>query len=207
MLIVLLLHTIYVVDFFWNEDWYLRTIDIAHDRFGFMLGWGSVTFLPSFYTLQVQYLARFHTRLDPLQDAAILALGLTGYAIFRSANWQRDYVRQHDGRDVTLWGTPAQVIRCTYRTEDGAAHHSLLLASGWWGVCRHTNYLADLMQAAAMCATCGATHLLPWSYFCFMMVLLNHRILRDEEKCLNKYGAKWVEYCKKVPYRLIPGVY
>lgn len=28
-------HAVYVVDFFWNEDWYLKTIDIAHEHFGF----------------------------------------------------------------------------------------------------------------------------------------------------------------------------
>ena len=31
MLIVIALHSLYVLDFFANEDWYLRTIDIAHD--------------------------------------------------------------------------------------------------------------------------------------------------------------------------------
>lgn len=32
MYLVLALHALYVVDFFYNEDWYLRTIDIAHDH-------------------------------------------------------------------------------------------------------------------------------------------------------------------------------
>lgn len=27
-------HLLYVLDFFYNEDWYLRTIDICHDHFG-----------------------------------------------------------------------------------------------------------------------------------------------------------------------------
>lgn len=40
MIIVNALHMLYVVDFFYNEDWYLRTIDIAHDHFGFYLAWG-----------------------------------------------------------------------------------------------------------------------------------------------------------------------
>lgn len=31
MILVIALHAIYVLDFFANEDWYLRTIDIAHD--------------------------------------------------------------------------------------------------------------------------------------------------------------------------------
>ena len=38
MWVVDALHVLYVVDFFWNEDWYLRTIDITHDHFGYYLG-------------------------------------------------------------------------------------------------------------------------------------------------------------------------
>lgn len=44
---------IYVLDFFWNEAWYLKTIDICHDHFGWYLGWGDCVWLPYLYTLQV----------------------------------------------------------------------------------------------------------------------------------------------------------
>lgn len=44
---------IYVLDFFWNEAWYLKTIDICHDHFGWYLGWGDCVWLPFLYTLQV----------------------------------------------------------------------------------------------------------------------------------------------------------
>lgn len=205
MIIVSMFHLIYVVDFFYNEDWYTRTIDISHDHFGFMLAWGDTTFLPCLYTLQTQYLARYPTYLSRTQSLAILAFGLTGYFIFRSANYQRDYVRARDGK-CNLWGKPVTFIRCKYSTSDGKEHNSLLLTSGWWGVSRHANYMADLMQAWAMCATCGFTHFLPWSYFFFMSVLLYHRSLRDEKRCHSKYGKNWEEYCKHVPYRIIPGV-
>ncbi|KAM3497328.1 hypothetical protein MY10362_009320, partial [Beauveria mimosiformis] len=59
MIVTVILHAIYVVDFFWNEAWYTHTVDISHDHFGFMLSWGDSTFLPTFYTLQTQYLARY----------------------------------------------------------------------------------------------------------------------------------------------------
>ena len=168
--------------------------------------WGDTAFLPTFYTLQAQYLARYPTHLSNFRALAILAFGLFGYSIFRWANHQRDYVRSRNG-DATLWGRPAQCIRVTYRTEDGKEHQSLLLTSGWWGVCRHSNYLADLVLSFAMCATCGFTHVLPWSYFFFMCVLLNHRAGRDERRCRSKYGQAWDQYCEKVPYRLIPWIY
>lgn len=50
---MLTLKAIYVLDFFWNEAWYLKTIDICHDHFGWYLGWGDCVWLPYLYTLQV----------------------------------------------------------------------------------------------------------------------------------------------------------
>ncbi|KAK5166306.1 uncharacterized protein LTR77_008567 [Saxophila tyrrhenica] len=206
MCIVLLFHTIYVVDFFLNEDWYTRTIDITHDHFGFMLAWGDTTFLPAFYTLQAQYLARYPAYLSTAQSATVLVLGIGGYAIFRIANHQKDYVRSRNGNAI-LWDRPATFIRCNYRTSDGKEHSSILLTSGWWAVSRHSNYLGDLILAFAMCAACGVNHVLPWSYFFYMTVLLCHRVWRDEHRCHIKYGKKWEEYCAKVPYRIMPGVW
>lgn len=44
-------------------------------------------------------------------------------------------------------------------------------------------------------------------YIVYFAVLLIHRAMRDEEKCMRKYGKDWVEYKKKVPWRILPGVY
>lgn len=129
MVIVNILHAIYVVDFFINEDWYLRTVDICHDHFGFYLGWGSITWLPAMYTLQAQYLAYNPVSLSRFAASGILAAGLTGYLIFRSVNYQKDIVRRTNG-DCLIWGRSADVLRCTYKTADGKQHQSLLLHSG-----------------------------------------------------------------------------
>ncbi len=55
MLLVNYLHMLYVVDFFWNEAWYLHTIDICHDHFGWYYGFGDLAWLPWMYTLQVKH--------------------------------------------------------------------------------------------------------------------------------------------------------
>lgn len=206
MLVVLMLQATYVVDFFYNEDWYLRTIDISHDRFGFMLAWGDCTFLPTFYTLQVQYLARYPIHLTSIEAVLLVAIGFGGYAIFRQANWQRDYVRTHRDQ-ARIWGRKAEYIDCSYRTADGKEHKTTLLTSGWWGVARHSNYLADIVQAWAWCATCGFRNILPWSYFFYLCILLYHRSRRDERRCRAKYGDKWDKYCKAVPYIIVPYIY
>ncbi|KXS93953.1 hypothetical protein AC579_5181 [Pseudocercospora musae] len=163
MIIVNSLQAIYVLHFFVDEDWYLRTVDITHDHFGFYLAYGTASFLPKLYTIQAQYLALCPTHLDTAETFGLLALGLAGYALFRSANYEKDIVRRAQGAAL-IWGKPTQVIKAEDRTSDGKEHTSLLLTSGWWGVCRHTNYLADLIQTLAMSLTCGFGHFLPWSH-------------------------------------------
>ena len=129
MWLVDLFHFIYVLDFFWNESWYLRTIDMAHDHFGYYLGFGSVVIVPSLYTIQAQYLARYPVDLPTAQVVGILVIGLGGYIIFRGANYQKDIVRSTGGK-CPIWGKPAEFIRAQYVTGDGQDHESLLLTSG-----------------------------------------------------------------------------
>ncbi|TGO66835.1 hypothetical protein BOTNAR_0053g00280 [Botryotinia narcissicola] len=200
------LHGLYVVDFFINEDWYLRTIDICHDHFGFYLAWGSIVWLPSMYTLQTQYLSRYPHSLSPLNAMMLFTSGVSGYIIFRSVNHQKDLARRTKG-NCQLWGAPADVLHVKYRTKDGKEHDSILLCSGWWGMARHVNYLGDLILSYSMCAACGTHNLLPWTYAIFMTILLIHRCWRDEERCSKKYGKGWEDYCQKVRWVILPGVY
>ncbi|KAE9985037.1 Delta(14)-sterol reductase [Venturia inaequalis] len=44
-------------------------------------------------------------------------------------------------------------------------------------------------------------------FMLYFAILLIHRERRDEEKCRKKYGKDWDEYCKRVPSRIIPGIY
>ncbi|KAF7155508.1 hypothetical protein CNMCM6106_004654 [Aspergillus hiratsukae] len=193
-------------DFFINEAWYLRTIDIAHDHYGFYLAWGCITWVPSMYTLQAQYLGLYPTSVSPLYLLLIFGTGIAGYALFRSVNSQKDRVRRSRGKAL-VWGKPAEFIRAKYRTLDGMEHESILLCSGWWGWSRHANYVGDLLLSFAMCALVSTSSLLVWFYITFMAILLVHRCLRDEERGRAKYGLSWEEYCRKVPWRLVPRIW
>lgn len=53
----------------------------------------------------------------------------------------------------------------------------------------------------------GVFHLLPYFYFLYFTALLVHREDRDERQCRQKYGLAWHEYCRRVPYRIVPYVY
>ncbi|OGM43427.1 C-14 sterol reductase [Aspergillus bombycis] len=148
ILIVIILHAVYVVDFFINEDWqvplipctdctkvltymsrYLTTIDIAHDHFGFTLAWGSAVWLPMVYTAQAQYLALHPVGLSSFTFSAILATGMLSYVLFRLANHQKHHFRQTRGNCQIAGSTP-RVIRAQYTTAKGKVHETLLLYSG-----------------------------------------------------------------------------
>lgn len=206
LVLVTILHSLYVLDFFVNEAWYLRTIDIAHDHFGFYLAWGCFTWVPMMYTLQAQYLGLYPTAPSTAYLAVVFGIGLAGYALFRSVNDEKDRVRRSGGKCL-IWGKPAKYITAAYKTSDGAQHESILLCSGWWGWSRHANYVGDLLLSFAMCALVGTTSLLIWFYAIFMMILLVHRCIRDEARGSAKYGASWKDYCRQVPWRLVPGIW
>ena len=82
-----------------------------------------------------------------------------------------------------------------------------LLVSGWWGKSRHMNYTYEIGLSGCWCAVGASVGIAPFAYLGYIIALLVHRIYRDEDKCRVKYGKYWNEYCKKVPARLIPGLY
>ena len=46
-----------------------------------------------------------------------------------------------------------------------------------------------------------------YSYLIYFAILLVHRERRDDNKCREKYGKDWDEYRRRVPSRIIPGIY
>ncbi len=53
----------------------------------------------------------------------------------------------------------------------------------------------------------GNNGLAPLFYPTFLSILLIHRAIRDEEKCLAKYGSGYEEYMRLVPYKIVPFIY
>ncbi|XP_037305226.2 delta(14)-sterol reductase LBR isoform X1 [Pungitius pungitius] len=196
MLLVNLFQLLYVVDGLWNEEAILTTMDLMHDGFGFMLAFGDLVWVPFTYTLQAYYLVRHPIHLSPPAVAAIIALKVVGFYIFRKSNSEKNAFRRNPS-------DPKLSYLKTIPTATGKS----LLVSGWWGVVRHPNYLGDLLMALAWSLPCGFSHLLPWYYMIYFVILLVHRDARDMSECRRKYGSAWDEYCRTVPYRIVPGVY
>lgn len=204
--LVTILQVLYVIDFYVNEAWYLGTIDIAHDHYGFYLAWGCFCFLPTTYTIQAQYLGMYESPTSTAYLIVVFIIGLAGYVLFRSVNDQKHALRTLGARCL-IWGKPAEYIVAPYTTADGKKRTSLLLCSGWWGWSRHANYVGDLLLSYASCALVGSSKVVVWTYAIWMTVCLVHRCKRDEKRLEVKYGAAWAEYCKRVPWRFVPGVW
>ena len=200
------LQMIYFTKFFWWEAGYMRTTDIMTDRAGYYICWGCLVYVPGFYTCPSLFLVGNPVILGPFWSALILLLGTASIAVNYLADWQKQAVRSSEGKCL-VWGKPAKVIRAQYTLESGEKRESLLLYSGWWGVARHFHYLPEILLAFFWSVPAGLTHLMPFSYTIFLVILLVHRTYRDDEKCSAKYGSWWEAYCKHVPYKIIPGIF
>jgi hypothetical protein len=197
MVLICAFHFWYIADYYLHEEAILTTWDIKHENFGFMLGWGDLVWVPFTYTIQAFYLVDHSPRLSVGAIAGLVLLNFTGFAIFRGTNIQKHRFRKDPDRSI--WRQPARYIR----TSRGA----LLLTSGWWGLARHMNYFGDWLMGLAWCLTTGFSSPLPYFYVVYFTILLVHRERRDHDRCAASYGEDWQTYCRKVPWRIVPGVY
>ena len=199
MLLVCLFQVWYVADYFFHEEAILTTWDIKHEKFGWMLCWGSLVWVPFTYTLPALYLVNQSHGMSGWAVAGTVALFVVGYVISRGANAQKHGFRQDPAARLRWWGGPPRYVA----TRQGTP----LLASGFWGVGRHLNYLGDLLMGLAWCLPCGFQHVLPYFYVVYLGVLLVHRERRDHARCARKYGQDWDAYCARVRWRIVPGLY
>lgn len=161
-----------------------------------MLAFGDLAWVPAMYSLQARFLTDFPQTLSPAYAALCVAVCGAGFYIFRAANAQKDAWK----RDPAA---PQFAGMAFVPTHTG----SKLLAGGWWGVSRHVNYFGDWLLALGMCLPTGGVTFATYFYPVYFAVLLIHRELRDEHKCAAKYGPAWTEYCRLVPFRIVPGLY
>jgi delta14-sterol reductase len=165
---------------------------------GFKLGFGCLTFYPYFYAVGLWTTA---DRPSPHAPAWLLGMGVVlffcGWILARGANMQKFFFKL-DPRQSFL-GIAPQVVSNGERT---------LLCSGFWGVARHVNYLGEILMATGLALVLGwPTAVGPWLYPLYYVALLIPRERDDHRRCAAKYGALWDEYCRRVRYRIVPGLY
>ncbi|XWS11624.1 hypothetical protein CRYUN_Cryun37aG0014600 [Craigia yunnanensis] len=206
MLVNTTLMLVYVTKFFWWEAGYWNTMDIAHDRAGFYICWGCLVWVPSVYTSPGMYLVNHPVNLGTQLALYILVAGILCIYINYDCDRQRQEFRRTNGKCV-VWGKAPSKIEATYTTTSGETKTSLLLTSGWWGLSRHFHYVPEILAAFFWTVPALFNHFLPYFYVVFLTILLFDRAKRDDDRCRSKYGKYWKLYCKKVPYKIIPGIY
>ncbi|KAK1322814.1 Delta(14)-sterol reductase [Acorus calamus] len=184
---------LYVIDYFFYEEYMTSTWDIIAERLGFMLMFGDLVWIPFTFSIQGWWLLRNKVELSKTAAIANCIIFLVGYMVFRGANKQKHVFKKNP--KALIWGRPPKVIG------------RRLLASGYWGISRHCNYLGDLLLALSFSLPCGFSSIIPYFYPIYLLILLIWRERRDEEKCTQKYKDVWAEYCKLVPSRILPYIY
>jgi len=206
MIVSVAIQLIYITKFFLWETGYLRSLDIMHDRAGFYICWGCLSWLPCIYTSPTQYLVHHPIHLGNTLATGIFMAGATCVIINYLADRQRQVVRAKNG-NCTVWLRRPHLIEATYTTDTGETKKSLLLASGWWGIARHFHYIPELAGTFFWSLPALFTNFMPYFYLTFLFVLLFDRAFRHDKRCSVKYGEYWDQYCEKVPYKIIPFVY
>jgi 7-dehydrocholesterol reductase len=204
-IIICVLQLIYILDWAWNERWYLYTIDMQHDRLGFYLGFGGITWMVTTYTAYGFYTSRSVTTPSNLVIIAAIVLYLGGYALMRISNNQKETFRRHPQN--LIWGKRPKYLIANYKTVDGHHRQNTLLLSGFWGWSRHFNYIGDLLLCISLSILCDYTSVGAHIYTFQMFGLLYVRAHRDDLRCQLKYGSDWSLYKTANPYLLIPGIY
>lgn len=205
MLISVALQFIYLTKFYAWETGYLRSLDIMHDRAGFYICWGCLVWVPCIYTSASMYLVLHPIQLNFGWAAIFLIVGASCIIINYLADLQRVVARATAG-NCKIWGRKPVTMLAHYKTEEGDAKQTILLASGWWGVARHFHYIPELAGAFFWSVPALFTHFSPYFYVCFLAILLLDRAFRDDKRCAEKYGQDWNKYCELVPYKIVPFV-
>jgi protein-S-isoprenylcysteine O-methyltransferase Ste14 len=189
----------FVTEYLVFERVHLYTYDLFAERVGFKLGWGCFAFYPYFYAVGLWAVADLNA---PIWPTWMLALSgvvfFAGWVLSRGANLQKYLFKTAPDRALLGVLKPREI-------SDG---DRALLCSGFWGIARHVNYLGEILQAVGLTLCLGRPGAwAAWLYPLYYVALLVPRELSDERRCAAKYGKLWDEYRRRVPRRIVPGIY
>jgi delta14-sterol reductase len=193
------LFSFFLCEYLYFERVHLYTYDFFAERVGFKLGWGCLCFYPYAYAVGLWSVADLpdpQSSMPMLIGAAITFF--SGWSLARGANMQKFTFKRDPSAKFLGWFEPVVVT-------DGERR---LLVSGFWRVSRHVNYLGEILMATGLTLALGRPDIwTTWLYPLYYVGLLLPRQIDDDRRCAEKYGALWTEYCAKVRYRIVPGVY
>jgi delta14-sterol reductase len=186
----------FLVDYLLFEEVHLYTYDLVAERLGFKLCWGCLVFYPYFYAVGLWSVVERGVQAPTWVCVVAIATFSCGWVLSRGANLQKWLFKTKP--EAKLFG----LIEA--RTLDDGERR--ILASGFWGIARHLNYLGEVLMASGLALALWPASG-PWSYPLYYMLLLIPRERDDDRRCAEKYGALWDRYRAAVPWRIVPRVY
>ncbi|MFN2425616.1 MAG: DUF1295 domain-containing protein [Candidatus Binatia bacterium] len=193
------LFSFFVTEYLNFEEVHLYTYDFMAERVGFKLGWGCLVFYPFFYPVGLWALAEHPNPHTPgVLLALYTAIFFAGWMLSRGANLQKFQFKRDPSAKAFGVLDP--------RAISGGGKH--VLSGGFWGLSRHINYLGEILMASGLALSLGyPLAVAPWLYPLYYVALLLPRQADDDRRCAERYGELWSEYCRRVPWRIIPYVY
>ena len=67
--------------------------------------------------------------------------------------------------------------------------------------------LCGLLMAASPLLADLRSPEVPYILPLWLAGLLGHRAWRDDQRCREKYGELWTDYCHRVRFRMLPFIY
>ncbi|PIC30857.1 hypothetical protein B9Z55_021956 [Caenorhabditis nigoni] len=197
---------LYIFQFHWNEDLYLNSLDSKRCDCGFYRLWADFVLGPIIYTSPITVLAATNRSVGLISNGLFCLAAVVSILFTAKCDRQKYEFRKSKG-DLKMGGVDAFFISAKYRTDSGEPNANLLLGSGHWGVCRHPNYTSEAVSFLAFSAFQGFPSTLSHFPALLVTLFLIARAFTDENRCLIKYGQYWAQYCAKVKYRFLPGVF
>ena len=207
MALVCFYHLCFVNACYKGEHCVIWTMDIIHEKFGWMLLMLDIVMVPFIFPMQAYYVYKSDTQYSTAYLLFFLAVHCLAYYMFDTANSQKDYFRELPSEAVPSGFPRLPWGRLTNPKYIQTKRGTKLLVDGWWAWARHCNYMGDILMSWSWGLTCGYTSIFPFAYTAYLTPLLIHREIRDDRECAEKYGEDWEKYKKLVPYRICPYVY
>lgn len=201
-----ILQLTYVGKTHWYEHLQYSQLDFQNRKAGFYCIWGTLVLFPALYAMPVTMLAQRKATLPFPVSAVLLFAGIVAVYVTADVDQQRVRFRLTNG-NMKVWGEDPFFITAKYRRKNGEIAANLLLGSGWWGLCRHPNYLFEWFTFLCWTILQGVNTFFSSFPLIFLTCFFYLRITRDELRCLAKYGPYWLQYRNRVKHLLIPSIY
>ncbi|XP_015791782.1 7-dehydrocholesterol reductase-like [Tetranychus urticae] len=208
--VVIALQTIYIAKHYIWEKHFIETVDIAQNKFGFIQCYKAMVWIPIVSSLGAIYLVKHGPTMKNFgfnHACVILVSGIISICLLCLADLQKTVVRSTNGTSNLKLTGSIKVLQVKYLDEDLQPQETVLLISGLWSFVRHPNYTFELTTALLWSIPACTVNPISYFYPSLLFIYLVHRMNWIHDKCTFKYGKQWEEYCRLVPYRLIPYFY